>query len=43
MIYPALGFQFEQTMPAGVLVAMRRLVDAGYGERLLPGHPLSPG
>ena len=43
MIYPALGFQIEQTVPAEVMVAMRRLVEAGYGKRLLPGHPLSPG
>jgi len=42
MIYPALGFQIEQTVPAEVMVAMRRLVEAGYGKRLLPGHPLSP-
>ena len=40
MIYPRQGFQIEQAVPAPVLEAMRALVTAGYGARLVPGHPL---
>ncbi|WP_293859033.1 YdcF family protein [uncultured Alsobacter sp.] len=40
MVYPSLGFSVPQDVPADVVRAMRMLVDAGYGERLLQGHPL---
>ncbi len=40
LVYPKLGFQMEQAVPPAVLDALRLLVDAGYGERLVPGHPL---
>lgn len=41
MVYPALGFQIAQDVPAAVRTAMRALVAAGYGERLVPGHEIS--
>ena len=41
VVYPALGFQVEQAVPAAVIEAMRRLVDAGYGARLLSGYDLA--
>jgi uncharacterized SAM-binding protein YcdF (DUF218 family) len=41
VVYPALGFMIEQPVPAPVLEAMRRLVDAGYGARLLAGYDLA--
>lgn len=41
MVYPALGFQIEQAVPAPVVEALRRLVEAGYGARLLPGYDLA--
>jgi uncharacterized SAM-binding protein YcdF (DUF218 family) len=40
-VYPALGFQIEQAVPESVIAAMRRLVEAGYGARLLPGYDLA--
>jgi uncharacterized SAM-binding protein YcdF (DUF218 family) len=40
VVYPALGFQIEQDVPATVIDALGRLVAAGYGERLVPGHTL---
>jgi uncharacterized SAM-binding protein YcdF (DUF218 family) len=40
-VYPALGFQVEQAMPATVIDAMRALVEAGCGARLLPGYDLA--
>jgi uncharacterized SAM-binding protein YcdF (DUF218 family) len=40
MVYPKLGFQIAQDVPAGVMDALRQLVDAGYGARLLPGYGL---
>jgi uncharacterized SAM-binding protein YcdF (DUF218 family) len=40
MVYPALGFSEPQDVPPEVLRAVGRLVEAGYGERLLKGHPL---
>ena len=40
-VYPALGFQVEQAVPAAVIEAMRHLVDAGYGARLLSGYDLA--
>ncbi len=40
LVYPRQGFQIEQAVPAPVLEAMRALVTAGYGARLVPGHPL---
>lgn len=39
-VYPALGFQVEQAMPAAAVDAMRVLVEAGYGARLVPGYDL---
>jgi uncharacterized SAM-binding protein YcdF (DUF218 family) len=42
MIYPALGFQIEQAVPTPVIRAMRHLVDAGYGARLLRGYDVAP-
>lgn len=41
MVYPHLGFQVEQPVPPEVGEALRRLVRAGYGERLVPGHGLT--
>ena len=41
LVYPKLGFQIDQAVPAPVLEALRVLVAAGYGARLVPGHPLS--
>jgi uncharacterized SAM-binding protein YcdF (DUF218 family) len=41
LVYPAFGFQIEQAAPAPVLEAMHRLVDSGYGARLLPGYDLA--
>ena len=41
IVYPALGFQIEQAVPAAVLEAMRVLVEAGYGARLLPGYDVA--
>jgi uncharacterized SAM-binding protein YcdF (DUF218 family) len=40
-VYPALGFQIEQIMPASVIEAMHRLVEGGYGARLLSGYDLA--
>lgn len=40
MIYPSLGFSVPQDVPAEVVRALGLLVAAGYGERLLQGHPL---
>ncbi len=41
MVYPTLGFQVEQDVPASVVEALRRLVAAGYGDRLLAGYGLA--
>lgn len=41
LVYPALGFQVAQVVPPAVRDALRQLVDAGYGERLVPGYPLA--
>jgi len=41
LVYPALGFQIEQPVPASVVAAMRHLVEAGYGARLLSGYDLA--
>ena len=38
IVYPALGFQIAQEVPSTVRGALRALVDAGYGGRLVPGH-----
>ncbi len=43
LVYPRLGFQIEQEVPAEVIDALGRLVSAGYGERLVPGNPLQIG
>lgn len=40
LVYPKQGFQIEQQVPAPVLEALRTLVSAGYGARLVPGHSL---
>jgi uncharacterized SAM-binding protein YcdF (DUF218 family) len=37
LVYPRLGFQIEQEVPADVIDALADLVAAGYGERLVPG------
>jgi uncharacterized SAM-binding protein YcdF (DUF218 family) len=41
VVYPALGFQIGQAVPDSVIEAMRRLVEAGYGARLLSGYDLA--
>lgn len=41
LVYPALGFQIPQDVPADVIDALRRLVDAGYGARLVAGFDLA--
>jgi uncharacterized SAM-binding protein YcdF (DUF218 family) len=38
--YPKLGFQIAQDVPASVIGALRSLVRAGFGDRLVPGYPL---
>jgi uncharacterized SAM-binding protein YcdF (DUF218 family) len=38
IVYPGLGFQIAQEVPLQVLQALRSLVAAGYGARLVPGH-----
>jgi len=40
MVYPRQGFQIVQDVPLEVIDALRRLVKAGYGARLLPGYDL---
>lgn len=40
VVYPAMGFQIAQDVPAPVIDALRRLVDAGYGARLVAGYDL---
>lgn len=40
-VYPRLGFQIAQEIPADVIDALGRLVAAGYGERLVPGYDLA--
>lgn len=41
LVYPALGFQIAQDVPAAVIEALRRLVEAGYGARLVAGYDVS--
>jgi uncharacterized SAM-binding protein YcdF (DUF218 family) len=41
MVYPTLGFQVEQDVPPSVIDALRRLVAAGYGGRLLAGYGIA--
>jgi uncharacterized SAM-binding protein YcdF (DUF218 family) len=41
LVYPAIGFQVAQDVPAEVIGALRRLVDAGYGARLVAGYDLA--
>jgi uncharacterized SAM-binding protein YcdF (DUF218 family) len=41
LVYPAMGFQIAQDVPAAVIDALRQLVDAGYGARLVAGYDLS--
>jgi uncharacterized SAM-binding protein YcdF (DUF218 family) len=43
VVYPRLGFQIEQEVPAAVLDALGQLVSAGYGARLVEGNPLQIG
>jgi uncharacterized SAM-binding protein YcdF (DUF218 family) len=38
IVYPRLGFQIAQKVPVPVREALRLLVRAGYGQRLVPGH-----
>ena len=38
MVYPALGFSVPQEVPGDVLTAMRSLIAAGYGDRLVAGY-----
>jgi uncharacterized SAM-binding protein YcdF (DUF218 family) len=40
LVYPALGFSIAQDVPPLVIEALRALVAAGYGARLLPGYDL---
>jgi uncharacterized SAM-binding protein YcdF (DUF218 family) len=37
-VYPSLGFQIEQPVAAEVVEALRQLVAAGFGARLVPGY-----
>ena len=41
LVYPAMGFQIPQDVPAAVIEAMQQLVDAGYGARLVAGYGLN--
>lgn len=41
LVYPTMGFQIPQAVPAMVVDALRRLVDAGYGARLVAGYDFS--
>lgn len=41
IVYPRLGFQIEQDVPVAMYDALRALVRAGYGQRLVPGHDLN--
>ncbi len=41
IVYPRLGFQIAQDVPDDVREALRALVRAGYGQRLVPGHDLN--
>jgi uncharacterized SAM-binding protein YcdF (DUF218 family) len=41
LVYPAMGFQIAQDVPMTVIEALRRLVDAGYGARLVAGYDLN--
>lgn len=40
LVYPAMGFQIPQGVPAPVIDSLRRLVEAGYGTRLVAGYDL---
>jgi len=40
-VYPALGFQIAQERPDVVVAALSRLIDLGYGARLLPGYDVA--
>ncbi len=41
IVYPRLGFQVEQDVPPPAREALRALVAAGYGQRLVPGHDVN--
>lgn len=41
VVYPALGFQVAQDVPPGVIDALRRLVEAGYGARLVADYDVT--
>jgi len=41
LVYPAMGFQIAQAVPPSVIDALQRLVEAGYGARLVGGYDLS--
>jgi uncharacterized SAM-binding protein YcdF (DUF218 family) len=40
LVYPSLGYQEEQAVPPAVVDALRSLVASGYGDRLVPEHPV---
>jgi uncharacterized SAM-binding protein YcdF (DUF218 family) len=40
LVYPALGHAIAQNVPPSVMAALRTLVAAGYGARLLAGYAL---
>jgi uncharacterized SAM-binding protein YcdF (DUF218 family) len=41
LVYPALDFQIAQDVPPVVVDALRRLVEAGYGARLVAGYDVT--
>ncbi len=41
LVYPAMGFQIPQDVPTDVIDALRRLVEAGYGARLVAGYDVT--
>lgn len=41
LVYPAMGFQIAQDVPAAVIDALRQLVEAGHGARLVAGYDLN--
>jgi uncharacterized SAM-binding protein YcdF (DUF218 family) len=41
LVYPAMGFQVAQEVPATVVEALRSLVEAGYGARLVAGYDVT--
>jgi uncharacterized SAM-binding protein YcdF (DUF218 family) len=41
LVYPAMGFQVAQEVPPAVIDALRQLVEAGYGARLVAGYDVT--